>query len=90
MLGGRDEAAKERRMEACKIKIYVYIRAKEVNKQYRMEINQDTNGNRKLFWKIKRQSVAIGRDLSAKVLDGVVCVVLMGSGEEPTSEDSQL
>ena len=56
MLRARDEAAKERCMEAYreekrKVKRYVYQSKNEANEQFGRKMNEDVNGNRKLFWK---------------------------------------
>ena len=54
-MAASDEEAKERRMEAYRkekrrIKRYIYHRKKKVNKQFGRKINENVNGNRKLFW----------------------------------------
>ena len=56
VLGVRDEEAKERclkayREENRKFKRCIYQCKKEVNEQFERKMNQDVNGNRKLFWK---------------------------------------
>ena len=55
VLGARDEEAKERCMEAYreekrKIKRCIYQSRKKVNEQFGRKMNEDVNGNRKLFW----------------------------------------
>ena len=52
----RDEAAKERCMEAYKeenrmVKRCIYQSKKEVNEQFCRKMNHDVNGNRNLLWK---------------------------------------
>ena len=37
--------------EKRKFKRFIYQSKKEVNEQFRRKINQDLNGNMKLFWK---------------------------------------
>ena len=56
VLGARDEDARERYLkvykeEKRKVKRCIYQRKKKVQEQFEREINQDVNGNRKLFWK---------------------------------------
>ena len=56
VLGARYEDAKERCMEVYrkekrKVKRCIYQRKNEVNVQFRRKLNQDIDGNRKLFWK---------------------------------------
>ena len=55
-LGGRDDDSKERCMETYKeekrkVERYIYQSKKKVNEQFGRKINEDLNGNRKLFWK---------------------------------------
>ena len=57
MLGARDEDVKQRCMEVYKedkrkVKKYIYQSKEEVNEQYGRKVNQDMNGNKKLFWKV--------------------------------------
>ena len=49
MSGARDEDAKERCLR--KVKRYIYQIKKEIYEQFGRKMNQDMNGNRKLFWK---------------------------------------
>ena len=54
-LGARDEEVKERCLEVHKeenrkVKSCIYQSKNEVNKQFGRKMNQDVNGNRKLFW----------------------------------------
>ena len=56
MLGARDEDAKGRcledyKEEKRKVKSCIYQSKKKVNEQFEMNVNEDVNGNRKLFWK---------------------------------------
>ena len=56
VLGARYEDAKERCMEAykeekIKVKRCIYESKKEVNEKFARKMNQDVDGNRKLFWK---------------------------------------
>ena len=56
MLAASDEEAKERSMEAYKeekekVKRCIIQSKKKVNQQFGKEVNEDVNGNRKLFWK---------------------------------------
>ena len=56
MLGARDEAAKQKCMEAHreekkKVKRCIYQSKREVNEQFGRKMNQDVKGNRKLFRK---------------------------------------
>ena len=56
VLGARDEDAKERCLQFYKekkrkVKRCIYQRKKEVQEQFGRKMNQDANGNRKLFWK---------------------------------------
>ena len=55
VLGTRDEVAKERCWEVYKeekkVKRCIYQNKEEVQEQLGREMNQDVNGNRKLFWK---------------------------------------
>ena len=47
-----DEEAKERCMEAKrKVKRCIYQRKKSLNEQFGRKVNEDVNGNMKLFWK---------------------------------------
>ena len=55
-MGARDEDARERclefyKEEKRKVKRCIYQSKKEVQEQFRRKMNQDVNGNRKLFWK---------------------------------------
>ena len=55
-LAARDKYAKERCMETYKkekrkVKRCIYQSKEEVNEQFGRKMNQDVNGNRKLFWK---------------------------------------
>ena len=55
-MAARDEEAKERCMEAYieekrRDKRCIYQSKKKVNKQFGRKMNEDVNGNRKLFWK---------------------------------------
>ena len=56
MLATSDEEAKERCMKAYrkekrKVKRCIYQSKKKVNEQFGRNMNEDVNGNRKLFWK---------------------------------------
>ena len=56
MLGASDKATKERCMKAYrgekgKIKRCIYQSKKKVNEQFGRKMNEDVNGNKKLFWK---------------------------------------
>ena len=56
VLAASDEEAKERCMEAYreerrKVKRCIYQNKKKVNEQFRWKMNEDVNGNKKLFWK---------------------------------------
>ena len=56
MLAASDEEAKERCMEAYreenrKVKRCIYKRKKKINEHFERNLNEDVNGNRKLFWK---------------------------------------
>ena len=56
MLAASDEEAKERCVEAYreekrKVKKFIYQTKKKVNEQFGRKMNEDLNGNRKLFWK---------------------------------------
>ena len=52
MLGARDEDVRERCLEVYKGKVKSCIyQSEEVNEQFGRKMNQDVNGNRKLFWK---------------------------------------
>ena len=56
VLGAREEVRKERCMEAYreeerKVKRCIYQNKKKVNEQFVRKMNEDLNGNRKLFWK---------------------------------------
>ena len=56
VLGTRDEDAKEMfwevyKEEKRKVKRSIYQSRKEVQEQFERKMNQDVNGNRKLFWK---------------------------------------
>ena len=56
VLGTGDEDAKERcsevyKEEKRKVKRYIYQSEKEVQEQFEGKMNQDVNGNRKLFCK---------------------------------------
>ena len=56
LLGARDEDARERCLEVYKeekrkVKRCIYQSKKEIQEQLGRKINQDVNGNRKLFWK---------------------------------------
>ena len=56
MLEARAEATKERCMktykkENRKVKRCIYESKNEVNEHFGRKMNQDVNGNRKLFWK---------------------------------------
>ena len=50
MLRARDEDARKRCLEMRKIKRFIY-QSKAVQEQFGRKMNQDMNGNRKLFWK---------------------------------------
>ena len=55
-MGARDEDAKDRcievyKEETRKVKSCIYHSIKEVNEKYRRKMNEDVDGNRKLFWK---------------------------------------
>ena len=39
------------REEKRKVKRFIYQSKKKVNEQFGIKINEDVNGNRKLFWK---------------------------------------
>ena len=54
VLAANDEEAKERCMEEYrgekrKVKMCIYLSKKKVNQQFRKMMNEDVNGNRKLF-----------------------------------------
>ena len=54
MLGARDEDAKQRCMEAYteekrKVRRCIYQKKKKVNGHFGRKMNEDVNGNRKLF-----------------------------------------
>ena len=56
MLAACDEETKERCMEAYregkrKVKMSIIQSKKKVNEQFGRNMNEDMNGNRKLFWK---------------------------------------
>ena len=56
VLGAKNEVAKERCMETYKeenwkVKRCIYQIKKKVNEQFGSEINQDVDGNKKLFWR---------------------------------------
>ena len=56
MLSPTNEKAKERCMEVYreekrKVKWFIYQSKKKVNEQFVKKINEDVNGNGKLFWK---------------------------------------
>ena len=56
LLGARDEEAKERCMEVYnkekrEVKRCIYQSKKKMNEQFGRKMNQDVNGNRKLFWR---------------------------------------
>ena len=55
MLAANEEEGKERCMEANrekrKVKRCIYQRKEKVNEQFGRKINEDMNGNQKLFWK---------------------------------------
>ena len=56
VLAASDEEAKEGCMETYreekrKVKRCIYQSKKKVNEQFRRKMNNDVNGNRKLFWK---------------------------------------
>ena len=56
MLAARYEEVKERFMEAYreekrKVRCCIYQNNKKVNEQFIRKMNEDVNGNRKLFWK---------------------------------------
>ena len=42
---------KAHREEKIKVKMRIYRSKKKVNDQFERKINEDVNGNRKLFWK---------------------------------------
>ena len=55
-MAASDEETKERCMEAYrekkrKVKRCIIQRKKKVNEQFGRKMNEDVNGNRKLFWK---------------------------------------
>ena len=57
VLGARDEEAIERCLEVYKeekreVKRSIYQSKEEVQEQFGRKMNQDVNGNRKLFWKV--------------------------------------
>ena len=56
VLAASDEEAKERCMETYrekkrKVKRCIYESKKKANEQFERKMNEDVNGNRKLFWK---------------------------------------
>ena len=56
VLGASDEEKKERYIEAYKeenrkVKRCIYQSKKKINEQFEMKMNEDMNGNMKLFWK---------------------------------------
>ena len=56
VLAANNEEVNERYMEAYreekkKVKTCIYQSKKKVNKQFGRKMNEDVNGNRKLFWK---------------------------------------
>ena len=56
MLAASDKEAKGRCMEVYreekrKVKRCIYQSKKNVNEQFKKKMNEDVNGNRKLFWK---------------------------------------
>ena len=56
MLGARDAGARERCLEVYKeekrnVKRRIYQSKEEVQEQFGRKMNQDVNGNRKLFWR---------------------------------------
>ena len=56
VLAASDEETNERCMEAYreekrKVERYIYQSKKKVNEQFVRKMNEDVNGNRKLFWK---------------------------------------
>ena len=61
VLGARDEDARERCLEVYKeekrkVKRCIYQSKEEVQEQFGRKMNQNVNGNRKLFWKeVSRQ-----------------------------------
>ena len=62
MLGARDGDAKERRLEVYKeekkkFKRCIYQSKKEVHEQFGRKMNQDVNGNWKLFWKEESKAI---------------------------------
>ena len=42
----------QRREKKRKVKRYIYQSKKKVNEQFGRKMNDDVNGNRKLFWKV--------------------------------------
>ena len=55
-MAARDEETKERCMEANreekgKVKMCIIQSKKKVNEQFGRKMNEDVNGNKKLFWK---------------------------------------
>ena len=75
MLGARDEDARERCLEVYKeekgkVKRCIYHSKNEVQKQFGRRMNQDVNGNRKLFWKEVSKANGGKAENSNRIKDG--------------------
>ena len=77
VLAASDEEAKEKcmgayREEKRKVKRCIYQSKKKVNEQFGKKMNEDVNGNRKLFWKVESCSrIKDGNRRLAQVKDDV-------------------
>ena len=75
VLGARDEDARERclkvyKEEKRKVKSYICRSKEEVQEQFGGKMNQDMNGNRKLFWKEVNKANGGKVENSNKTKDG--------------------
>ena len=58
------------REEKRKVKRYIYQSKKIVNEQFRRKLNEDVNGNRKLFWKLVSNAKGGKVESCSKIKDG--------------------
>ena len=74
-MGARDEDARERCLEVYKeekrkVKRCIYQSKKEVQEQFIRKMNQDENGNMKLFWKEVSKTNGVKVDSCSRIKDG--------------------
>ena len=75
MLASSNEEAKERCMEVLKeekreVKSCIYQSKKKLNEQFVRKMNEDINGNRKIFWKEMSNAKEGKVESCSKIKDG--------------------